>query len=228
MPSNENNKYDSFIERWNRNNELKYQMYSENMFFHCETKQDAIDLPPLRLMRPEEQTGYKFHISFDMEGDNIYKGWSVVLPILAKYGIKHFKVAPDGFDEANKKQRGKEITVYAFDNPEIKKETWAKILKEITYELMIHNIKPGPFPSNPDRKDREIKGSKYISYRNDNWRVKDKTDPNNIFRDLDLTMQLQTQGLFSKKAMIGLGLSALVAALAYCSCKPISKPSAGI
>jgi hypothetical protein len=218
MPIRDNH-YLSLIEHWNQNHELKYHMYSEGVFFHCEIKPVAIDAPPLRLIRSEELTGYKFHISLDMDRDNLYKGWAVVLPILAKYGLKHFKVAPEGFTEENKEQRGKEITVYVFKNPEIDKETLTKILKEITNELMNHNIKAGPFPSNPERKDRAIKGSQYISYRNDNWRIKVKTDPNNIFKDLDLSSH--THGFFSKRVMVDIGITTLVglAALALGSCK---------
>jgi hypothetical protein len=186
--------YEASIDEWNKHNQANYGVSQEGGFVHFKLK-DALDidpdsdLPPPApvLKRASDNKGYKFHISLGVDDNNLYEGWKVVLPILAKYGIKHFKIAPDGFDELNKEQRGKEITVYSFENPDIPKETWAQLLEAITYELAVQNIKPGPFPNNPDRKDEKIPGSDYISYRNDNWRVDIQTDPDNIFKEVDLT-----------------------------------------
>lgn len=230
--------YYKAICKWNENNTPSYDIYSEGGFVHFNIINEemvADDLPlssPL-LKSDSDSKGYKFHISLDDKITNIYKAWEVIFPILAKYRIQHFKVAPEGFDEDNKLQRGKEITVYAFQNSEIQKKHWEQLLEEITFALILHQITPGIFPNNPERKDEKILGSDYLSYRNDDWRVEIHNDPNNMFKDLELSriskqaqeslvkqasskelsseFLLQSQGFFSKKRAVGLAVSTLIA-----------------
>lgn len=179
-------RYLDVANRWKQSHSSKDSQYKLIMNDTCHYMQ--FNNMEHKLHR-QEDSGYKFHISLDMNDNNVYRGWEVVFPILAKYKISVFKVMPDGFDD-DIQQRGKEITVYMYKNPDVKeitKETLKNILEEITYALITHNIIPGPFPNSPERgKEEKIIGSEYIAYRNDSG-IDPETDPNNLFKGIDLT-----------------------------------------
>jgi len=113
--------------------------------------------------------GWKFHISInDKEPNNIKEGWNLVKDILIEHRVYNSKVVPQGKvmeeqvidDEPIGVQRGKQITIYAFYQPE---KDWAPILQEITKALANNHIEP----SYRAPGDREVKGSNYITYRCD-------------------------------------------------------------
>lgn len=114
----------------------------------------------------KECLGWKFHVSLDKQ--SLSKGWDIVSAILAKKGVKNFKVlSPE--DELTSDQAGKQITVYMFDSPHINAKAWKEIFTEIEMNLRNNKLQPDKV----DGKylvDRKIPGSRYITYRNDKYR----------------------------------------------------------
>lgn len=94
----------------------------------------------------------KVHLSVKRTPENMEKAFDIVLPILMKYQIRLFKIAP--LDFAHEKYKldnavGKEFVIYiqAHDKEshESNPETWEKaILKEIVEEFHRNNVLPGP------------------------------------------------------------------------------------
>lgn len=99
----------------------------------------------------------------------------IVVDILIDYGVEGFKVCkenihmadaiPKEYEKYKYAQRGKQITIYDYNNIFGKKraDTWTKILLEITVAFIKNKIKPSYMPPYYKR----ISGSSFISYRND-------------------------------------------------------------
>jgi hypothetical protein len=112
----------------------------------------------------ERNDGIKFHISVANIEDNIERGWNIVLKHIIKNNIVNCKVIRDHLRSKmmiDKKQVGKEITVYIYKNIEKSVKDWEKIIQEITEDLAKNKIIPGPMAGS----DNSIKGCNYISYR---------------------------------------------------------------
>lgn len=104
--------------------------------------------------------GWKFRISIKNYKDNLKNGWNVVKDILVDYEINSFKLYMDEL-ELSKAQKGKQITIYAFDNPNFNK--WEELFTRIEKKLREMRI----ISDQPVQSDRRVPGSNYISYRND-------------------------------------------------------------
>ncbi len=109
--------------------------------------------------------GWKLHIAVnDIIPGNVAKAWDSVLNILIEQRICQSKVIkPNMSFMHDKRQCGKQITIYQFFNPS---RDWDEIVHQI--EGLLHNSAGGAVAEGTfSPADRQIPGSRYISYRND-------------------------------------------------------------
>jgi hypothetical protein len=111
--------------------------------------------------------GWKFHISIDdTNRENLARGWNIVKDVLIANNITKFKIyAPEsGKSMESGSNPSKQITIYAYyDLEEKNAEDWQRIIREVTLHLANEGVHPAGKPKN----DRLIKGSSFVSYRND-------------------------------------------------------------
>ena len=115
----------------------------------------------------------KFHINLpeadkDTGENSIYsRGWKIISDILIRNRIVFFKIIKPGIKMSDKEeQRGKDITIYAKNNPDKSINDWQCIFKEITQKLTESNIPPGYRPISSDGKEEKyLIGNNYVSYR---------------------------------------------------------------
>lgn len=108
----------------------------------------------------KNNVGWKLHISIDKSQVGV--AWDSLLPIFIKHKIGMLKIRNNAeVNEDEREQIGKEITIYAFIEPEIM--SWRQILTEINEALVTNNITPSTKP----QYNIEVQGSDYLSYRND-------------------------------------------------------------
>lgn len=131
--------------------------------------------------------GHKFHISIDdPENDkthNFEKAWPIIIKTLTELDIADFKVV-HGDGRYQPQMQGKQITIYAFKEPDRKAvpdnddmlSSWQEVFQKLSEELTKADIRPGILASTENINDKEIKGSNYISYRSDSYN-KDMKDP---------------------------------------------------
>lgn len=126
--------------------------------------------------RYDEQEGWKIHVSINTNiSGNLGKAWDIIMPILMRYGVYHYKLLAPPLCIPNelKCQPGKEIVIYEFDSRE--NMPWEAILKEIHQQLKINEIIPGSIPrircrvnNNSNKKiiiSAEDQGDKGIEYK---------------------------------------------------------------
>jgi len=107
----------------------------------------------------EQKFGWKFHISISPDNANLKIAWDIVKDVLIENVVSSFKVIAPG-ENLNSGQAGCQITIYQFEDPE---KDWLHILRTIEQALIEHNIKPHGYHD----VDKRLKGSNYITYRND-------------------------------------------------------------
>lgn len=129
----------------------------------------------------------KFHISLpelnkDEADSDFARGFEIVVNILAKHKIRHFKVVRPGIklSEQVASQRGKEFTIYCKENPTLTERCqWEDIAQEITLELTCAGVQPGypAITTQPgqrlsmdmldllSRAGHPVVGSNYMTYR---------------------------------------------------------------
>lgn len=98
-------------------------------------------------------------------------GWKLICLYLMKQEVNHFKIVYQAYKMSdNPQQAGKDITIYADKNPDFSPQKWCDIIYQITILLVNYNIEPG-FKQLSDekrkKKEEEITGSSYFSYRYD-------------------------------------------------------------
>jgi hypothetical protein len=114
--------------------------------------------------------GLKFHISLPEDDENSRaKGWKIIKDILIDKNINGFKIIKkDKKMSEVEEQRGKDITIYAKLNPELRARDWLAILQKITEHLVQAGVSPGyRCPGSKDEPEKPINGSNYITYRYD-------------------------------------------------------------
>ena len=121
--------------------------------------------------------GLKFHLSLpEWDVKKFNEGWDIVRNTLMKYGVVSFKlIRPEltMYSDSDVGQAGKQITIYANENPEFTLAQWQNILQEITQKLVVAGIPPGyrpPFikPEGAPKGSKPeiaIEGCNYCSYR---------------------------------------------------------------
>ncbi len=110
-----------------------------------------------------DKLGWKIHISLDdADINNISKGWNIVKDILIGSNLDYFKVVIPGVKKdqiASNYEIGRQITIYATDDPRV----YPNIIQRITDEFVKQGVNPGFKPMT----DRQVSGSNYFYYRND-------------------------------------------------------------
>ena len=108
------------------------------------------------------------------------KGWNIVKRILIDNQVASFKVICAGKKMSEiEGQAGKDITIYAYQNPDKTIKDWEKIIQEITEKLVNAGINPGyKVEDNKNKFELAIKGSQYVYYRyENNKKYKKDEDP---------------------------------------------------
>jgi hypothetical protein len=134
-------------------------LYEGKFFMHFDYIKKPIeeDFP----IADDKQSGWKLHISVDdTREDNINRAWDIVKDILIKYRIAKSKVTVPNIHLTDGEEAGNQFTIYSFT---CIKRAWIKIINEIETALSTNNIKPNGF----NQVNRQITGSKYVTYRND-------------------------------------------------------------
>jgi len=195
-------------------------------FIYVQNTQDRLSVDDIVTLPPGEEfdkkmalidlrrqdKGYKFHISLDdsVRDGNFEKGWDIVKDILIKNEVYYFKIIKNASREKmlnNREQRGKEVTIYAFQEHRTS-DQWQLIIQEVTHALAANNVRPSPKP--PD--DKAIPGTHYVSYRTDS--PKKTPDP---FEGIKITepphqpqnvttVNTEADKIFTKKSSTRLGL----------------------
>ena len=194
MLSDEKNKYlkykDAAKQYQKRSNQTFIMLDSKAMPYQgwiygawCVFSNKAVTMPD-----EKDQLGFKFHISLSdsnnaaVDGDeNLAKGCDIASQTLQQNKIWQYKVARPGLVLSSKEiyQSRKQMTIYSgmqtknlekqTPNPEaqanLNKEYWEPILDEIVLSYIDQGIKPQP--TFPGEQDVHVKGSDYITYRND-------------------------------------------------------------
>lgn len=113
-------------------------------------------------IRSSKDTGWKIHIGIDdSEQENLARGWEAIREILFKYQIYSLKIINPNIKLANNPtQSSKQITIYAFKQPNL---DWSAFLNEIESALNQQEILPAPLSP----KDKIFPGSRYLTYRYD-------------------------------------------------------------
>lgn len=128
---------------------------------------DADELEPCEEGKFIEANKLKFHISLPENNSNMFeKGWAITKNILMNHNVNSFKIIKAGIkmsDEVG--QEGKDITIYAYFNPEKDIASWELILKSINQQLIEAGVTPGRKPSGVKKEQKAISGSDYITYR---------------------------------------------------------------
>lgn len=121
-----------------------------------------------------DSLGWKFHIAINDDVDedgcrsNLDEGWRIVCEVLTANNVFCFKVIAKGLEkELRNEQANKQITIYSNLNKEKSTKDWDRILNEIERRLMENGIKPKLLQLGVEDADQAIKGSKFITYRND-------------------------------------------------------------
>jgi hypothetical protein len=131
----------------------------------------------LNLDRPDREArevrsyGKKFQISINdmdsgVQNSNLERAWNIVMTRLIHHQVYKVKVLPPDVQlEQSSLDRGKQITIYAFQDIKTPDE-WQEILRDIEYHLAtaVPPIQPSYRPS---LCSRIVPGSHYISYRDD-------------------------------------------------------------
>jgi len=110
----------------------------------------------------------KFHVSLpDWNKDMFAEGWGIIRDILMQHRVTLFKVIRAGKSMSNTAgQAGKDVTIYASDNPEKTLIEWGQICQELTEALVRANIPPGFRPhGTAGKREQSVAGSSYICYR---------------------------------------------------------------
>jgi hypothetical protein len=81
-----------------------------------------------------EKHGLKFHISLpEMDGEKYNTGWDLIAKVLMQHNVLLFKIVKPGIIMSdNPDQRGKDIIIYADENPEKRIKDWTDIFTTIT------------------------------------------------------------------------------------------------
>lgn len=106
-------------------------------------------------------SGWKVHISVAPTLDNLKKAWDIFRLIFLRHALSHVKVA--NYERGNKIEPGKEITLYQSLDIERGVE-WKPILMSIESDFKQQGILPS---TSLAYGDKQIRGSQYLSYRND-------------------------------------------------------------
>jgi len=130
----------------------------ENQNYFSESRKRSAFVDLRKIGGPEEELGWKIHISLTENNENIGKAWNLIVPILMNHGIEACKVLKIGLN-LPEYQLGKEITIYDQRSP----VNWSQLLKDVDTALAEHGIQPGYFAIN----DKPVEGSPYFSCRND-------------------------------------------------------------
>ncbi len=112
--------------------------------------------------------GLKFHISLPEQNENMRKiGWKVIKDILIEKQITEFKILKKGEKMSkDEEQRGKDVTIYANLNPDLRTKDWQALLQQITQELVKAGVSPGyRCPDDKNKPEKPVQGSNYITYR---------------------------------------------------------------
>lgn len=111
----------------------------------------------------------EFNISLDnKDPQNSAKGLMIINKLLAKHGIKACALVENNAGEHSE-------PIYTFKGT-IKIPQWKDILKNLTKELAVNHINPGPLP----KKDFDVPGSNYFSYNKNGLTAKNFYEINNI------------------------------------------------
>lgn len=109
----------------------------------------------------------------------------MIKEILIQHKASYFKVVRKGVKmSTDPDQRGKDVTVYAYEDINIKPEQWFTIMKEITLALTKAHIPSGYRPPIENKtEEKPLNGSNYVCYRYEN--------PNYITHDPFENMSMQ-------------------------------------
>lgn len=114
-----------------------------------------------------EEYGLKFHISLPENESLRGLAWDLVKDILIEHQLVQFKVVRSGYKMSDVHgQAGKDITIYAYKNPEKNLQEWQMILQKINDDLSNAQIPPGAKVQGTVNLP-EVSLSPYISYRYD-------------------------------------------------------------
>ncbi len=121
------------------------------------------------LSLPEDDS--KVDPSLPQESRSFYeRGWDIIQTILRKNEVSYFKITANECRMSQSintpHQQGKDVTIYAAENPEYDEGDWIRIISEITTALVNEDIPPGYRTSNQgERIDKRLIGNNYVSYR---------------------------------------------------------------
>lgn len=168
------------------------------------------------ILQKQANEGWKIHISIDdNDEDNLIKGWRIISQILMENYVYLFKVVDDqhlpmeGYlNEEETSEGGKQITIFAFKQPEM---NWRPILQRITEELTENHIQPSYLPIS----DNPIVGSHYLSYRYESATRQHFAVPEDIL-DIFAELQIEVPGQLPRREWAG---PELPEADKKCACK---------
>lgn len=119
---------------------------------------DAIAKSPYTLS--EGELGWKLHLSFTHDPDNVKKGMDIAMKHLIESQVPSFKIMASN-KRVTELSRGKEVTVYISDNRPVTE--WQALIEKIERDLIAENVSPGHHPMHT----QPINGSQFTFYRND-------------------------------------------------------------
>ncbi len=130
---------------------------------------DAEEAKPCKEGEFFKNNKLKFHIGLPENDEPMFeKGWNITKDILMNNNVGFFKIINKGLKMSDQiGQEGKDITIYAYYDPDKDLAKWQSILQTINQHLIDAKIPPGKKPSGIKKEERPISGSSYITYRYD-------------------------------------------------------------
>jgi hypothetical protein len=135
-------------------------MYDEKKKFGASVERAFIGFGYMDNIK-ESDVGWKAHIAIDdSDKTNLANAWNVVKDIFIEEKLLTKVVNPSANFFKDESQCGKQITIYCFVSPNV---DWERVFNKIEDALFNANINNHKFSPG----EKEIPGSRYLSYRND-------------------------------------------------------------